>query len=116
MKRTLILLLLTITIFSNVAYAAEPTDNEDFANSFIPIQSQEYDALKAMNILTDELVDSDANAEISRGQFAGALYRLSGLPEVKNANDIPFIDVNANTPNRDAIAYFYGSGVINGTE
>lgn len=116
MKRTLILLLLTITIFSNVAYAAEPTDNEDSANSFIPIQSQEYDALKAMNILTDELVDSDANAEISRGQFAGALYRLSGLPEVKNANDIPFIDVNANTPYRDAIAYFYGSGVINGTE
>ena len=56
MKRTLILLLLTITIFSKVAYAAEPTDNEDSANSFIPIQSQEYDALKAMNILTDELV------------------------------------------------------------
>lgn len=116
MRYRLFALLLSLTVLcSGIGASAEAAD-KDIEDSFEPIVSQEFDALKAMGFLTEDFLNMSANAAVSRAQFVGALYRLAGFSEQQKQGTIPFADVNVNTPYKDAITYFYNAGIISGSE
>lgn len=106
------LLLVVVLAFSGSVCIADNTDavNE---SGFIPMTAQEYDALKEMGLLTDDILNMSANEMVTRAEFVGALYKVAGFSEMKMEN--PFTDVDSQSPYSDAISFFYQTGVVNGT-
>lgn len=101
----------TVLVISSIAVFAQDTNITE--TGFVPMTAQEYDALCSMELLTEDLLNMSANAPVSRAQFVGALYKLAGYSEVDM--DTPFVDVNDDTPYKNAISYFYNTKIINGT-
>lgn len=108
--RLLALLLAFVVIFSGGAIAeASSADGGEGA----AVESEEYNALKAIDMLTDDLINIKSGDLITRAQYVGALYRLGNFPK-SGSIKIPFNDVSADTAHSDAIAYFYEMGLISG--
>lgn len=106
------LLLVVALAFSGSVGIAENADTVN-ESEFIPMTAREYDALKAMELLTDDLLNMSANSTVTRAEFLGALYKIAGFSGIKMEN--PFTDVDPASPYNDAISYFYQTGVVNGT-
>jgi len=107
-----LLLVVALVLSGNAAFA----DNTEVVpeNSFVPMTSQEFSALKGMNLLTDTLVNASANSTVTRAEFLGALFKITGYSEIITMEE-PFVDVDSATPHYDAVSFFYNTGVIKGT-
>ena len=80
------------------------------------LNSDEFRALEAMGLVDKEAALMAADSKITRAQFAGYLFKLSGFALIEYRNkDIPFIDVNSNTPYFNEICTMYGMGMLSGT-
>ncbi len=81
------------------------------------LDSDEFNALHAMGFVGDELLNTDKNTLITRAQFTGWLFKLSGYPlnEYK-ASEIPFRDVSVVTPYYNEICTMHALGIVNGTD
>ena len=76
--RLLALLLAFVVIFSGGAIAeASSADGGEGA----AVESEEYNALKAIDMLTDDLINIKSGDLITRAQYVGALYRLGNFPK-----------------------------------
>jgi len=107
------LLLVVALAFSGIIASAENTDGIE-KNTFVPMASQEFSVLKAMELLTDELINASATDTVTRAEFVGALYKIAGYSPITTMKE-PFSDVDNATPYNDAISFFYNIGVIKGT-
>ncbi|MBQ8526391.1 MAG: S-layer homology domain-containing protein [Clostridia bacterium] len=112
--RRLLSFILALAVFCSCMPAAAETPDTADAGSFEPIDNEAFEALKGMGLLTDDFLNIDAGSAVTRAQFLGALYRLTGLTQGEADISLPFSDVNSNTPHRDAIAYFHTIGAVNG--
>ncbi len=119
MKRLLasVLALSLIVICCVVTAEDAAVTNDEILNEEKALSSDEFYALHAMGMLSEDVVALRADALISRAQFVGTLFKIAGYSksEYKTA-DNPFIDVNAGTLYKDEICYFYKAGFISGTE
>lgn len=93
-------------------FAVAPATAQDETN---PIQTETFQAMKAMGLLTDDFLNISAGSSVTRAQFVGALYKLTGLNESNSEISLPFVDVDSTTPHREAIAYFYNIGAVSGS-
>ena len=105
-KFNLLLFVLILSVFCSCMTVMAQEADRAAEGSAEPIQSESFDAMKSMGLLTDDLLNADAGSSVTRAQFLGALYKLIGLEEVKTDISLPFSDVNYKTPHREAIAYF----------
>ncbi len=112
MKNRLFSIILSVILLCQGIAAFADTGSDAAA----PIDTWEFQALSAMGLLNDDFLAMSADTEVTRAQFAGALYRLAGHTQSDNSFAIPFVDVNAATPHKDAIAYLCGIGVISGAD
>ena len=115
--KTLALLLTLIMALQNILVFAETSleDTNIYDQSIgSPIKLQQYDALSEMGLLIDDFLEVNDNDKVTRAQFVGQIYKLAGFMPKGNNQVIPFIDVNINTPYKDAITYFYNIGVLKG--
>lgn len=122
MKRILTLLLTmvmlmaslgTVTIFAE--NEAETAPSEEIV--ITPLDTESYHALYAMGFVGDELKDTDKTTLITRAQFIGYLFKLAGYStNTYKTEDIPFVDVNTQTPYYNEICTMYELGRVNGTE
>lgn len=108
-KITAFLVLAAMVISSLGAWAAESAEKDE--NGYY-----EYDALREMNLLIDELCDEAGESNVSRILFSGEICRILGIDLENNAEKLPFIDINAQTPYKGAAAYLYKAGIISGTD
>lgn len=115
-KRISAIALSAIMLLSISAAADDEAAATNAEAVFTPLCSEAYDALSAMDLLTKDLKEADANAHITRAQFIGNLCRLAGYDAATATTaDIPFIDVNEQTPHKDEICTFYNLGFVRGT-
>lgn len=110
-----VMLVMLMTSIS-VTYA----ENETAPIAETPVEvldTEEFNALYAMGFVGDELLNTDKNTLITRAQFTGWLFKLSGYPlnEYK-ASEIPFRDVSIVTPYYNEICTMHALGVVNGTD
>lgn len=110
-KRICSLMLTAAMLFSGNVFAKEAEKSDSVTT---PITSKSFYALKSMELLTDEFLTIDQDAQITRAQFVGALYRLAGFPSGGNDASSHFSDVTEETTYRDEISYFYDLGIISG--
>ena len=78
------------------------------------IKSMEFSALSRMGLLPEEFFGMGKNQPVSRALLSGALVQLAGFSAGEGGEAIPFADVTAGTPHRDAIAYLYHAGILRG--
>lgn len=113
----LIMLVMLMTSIS-VTYAENAEETAPVAETPIEIlDTDEFHALYAMGFVGDELLNTDKNTLVTRAQFTGWLFKLSGytLTEYK-ASEIPFRDVSIVTPYYNEICTMYQMGIVNGTD
>ena len=79
-----------------------PANQVAFAEDAVLAQeevSSEYLALKGMGFIEDDFEATQLNNGMTRAHFMGILYNMAGLSKATyNTLDMPFIDVNENTP------------------
>lgn len=118
MKRILTLLMTFVILCTSFSMVS--AENTKITATSAPaelLDSDEFHALYAMGFLGDEMAETDKNAYITRAQFTGYLCKLAGYAVTDyNASQIPFIDVNVDTPYCDEICTMYEMGRVNGTE
>ncbi|MBQ9737553.1 MAG: S-layer homology domain-containing protein [Clostridia bacterium] len=107
-------LMLSLTLFCTGIVAVQAAETEADGN-FAPMTTLEFDALSTMGLLTEDFLTMSADAQVSRAQFIGGLYKMAGFSEDSVMLDVPFNDVSKDTPYANAIAYFYNAGYISGT-
>lgn len=112
MRYRLIALLLAILIGCTGICTAEEADGE---GTSAPVSTREFDALSALNVLTEDFLNMSADDKVSRAVFVGALSKLAGFPTEGGTDKLPFVDVNVNMPYKNDIAYFYNAGLIDGS-
>ncbi len=112
------LMLVMLMTSISVTYAENAEETAPIAETPVEVlDTEEFQALYAMGFLGDELLNKDKNTLITRAQFTGWLFKLSGytLTEYK-AGDIPFLDVSIVTPYYNEICTMYQMGIVNGTD
>ena len=112
----LVMLVMLMTSIS-VTYAENAEETAPVAETPIEIlDTDEFHALYAMGFVGDELLNTDKNTLVTRAEFTGWLFKLSGynLTEYK-ASEIPFRDVSIVTPYYNEICTMYQMGIVNGT-
>lgn len=108
-KITAFLMLAALMISSFGVRAAESAENNE--NGYY-----EYNALCGMGLLADELCDAEPDSKVSRNLFSGGICRILGIDLKNGIEKLPFIDINAQTPYKNAVAYLYKTGIISGSE
>ncbi len=78
------------------------------------VESMEFSALSKMGLLPEALMNMGKNQLVSRALLSGAMVQLAGFSAGESGAAIPFTDVTADTPHRDAIAYLYHAGILRG--
>ena len=114
----LVMMLTSFTLVSAENTEAVATDAEVTVEEvMVPLETEEYKALYAMGFLGEETAEMDALEYVTRAQFTGWLFKLSGytLAEHKT-EDIPFIDVSTATPYYNEICTMCEMGIVNGTD
>ncbi|MEE1048248.1 MAG: S-layer homology domain-containing protein [Clostridia bacterium] len=118
-KKQIISFLMTVVMMctSFGVVLAEDAVTADTETKIEFLDTDESRALYAMGFLGEEIKTTAKDAYITRAQFTGYLFRLSGyaLSEHKGI-DIPFVDVNPDTPYYNEICTMYEIGIVNGTE
>ena len=112
-----VMLVMLMTSIS-VTYAENAEETAPIAETPVEVlDTEEFNALYAMDFVGDELLNTDKNTLITRAQFTGWLFKLSGysLNEYK-ASEIPFRDVSIVTPYYNEICTMHALGVVNGTD
>ena len=112
------LMLVMLMTSISVTYAENAEETAPIAETPVEVlDTEEFQALYAMGFLGDELLNKDKNTLITRAQFTGWLFKLSGytLTEYKTG-DIPFLDVSIVTPYYNEICTMYQMGIVNGTD
>ncbi len=118
-KKRILALLMTFvmlcTTFGTVL--AENTETPAEEAVITPLDTDEFNALYAMGFLGEEMKQIDKAAYITRAQFVGYLFKLTGytLTDYKT-DDIPFEDVSIATLYHDEICTMYQMGIVNGTD
>lgn len=105
-KIRLLLIILLLSVICQMPVAAKETE---------PLNTESFRAMKAMELLTDDFLNMNSGSPVTRAQFMGALYKLTGASEANNGITLPFEDVTGDTPYRNAIAYFYTIGAVSGS-
>ena len=114
-KHRILTVLLSATMICSGFNAFAENAQESFVSEYIPLESEEFDALNTMGLLGDETANMSATQEITRAQFVGDLYKIAGYSKYEyTGGDIPFIDVNVDTVYKDEICYFYNAGFVKG--
>ena len=114
-KHRILTVLLSATMICSGFNAFAENAQESFVSEYIPLESEEFDALNTMGLLSDETANMSATQEITRAQFVGDLYKIAGYSKYEyTGGDIPFIDVNVDTVYKDEICYFYNAGFVKG--
>ena len=104
MKKFRLLSLVTaLCVFCSVLSVNAQVDTDV---AVTPIQTQAFEAMKSMDLVTEDFLNIDENAPVTRAQFIGALYKLTGIGNVKLDVELPFDDVDVNNKYRDAISFF----------
>jgi hypothetical protein len=99
-----------------IAMAAEPTQNPATAQANVEFDAEAFGVLEGLNLLPQEVLAMNANAEFTRAQFIETLFTIAGYNREKYLSaEMPFIDVSADSPYRNAICGFYNLGFISGT-
>ena len=118
-KRILTLFMTLVMIITSISVvSAENTEASTTAETPVELlDSGEFKALYAMGFLGDEMAETAKTAYITRAQFTGYLCKLAGYQAAeRKATEIPFIDVNIDTPYVDEICTMYEMGRVNGTD
>ncbi len=120
MNKRILTLFMTLVMLITSVSVVSAEDAKVTATAEAPVvllDSGEFEALYAMGFLGDEMAKSDKNAYITRAQFTGYLCKLAGYAVTDyKASQIPFIDVNIDTPYCDEICTMYEMGRVNGTD
>lgn len=104
----LILALTVMNIFCVGSYAEE--------GEKCVLNSDEYNALRAIGVFDNTTVGTDASSFITRAQYVGALSNMAGADAMSfDREEVSFIDVNDNTQYASAIYGFYKLGYVTGT-
>ncbi len=116
-KKLLALLLsLSMVLSGLVVMAEETTTTTQAPVEPKPLASVEFDALRTMGFLADDVAKLEEDSLITRAQFISSLAKIAGYSMIEySIDEIPFIDVSMDMEAKNAICYFYNSGIINGT-
>ena len=113
----LLMLAMLITSFS-VTYAENAEETTPVQETPVELlDSDEFHALYTMGLLGEEMVNADKKTYITRAQFTGWLFKLSGYPLTEfTASEMPFRDVSVVSPYCNEICTMYQLGIVNGTD
>ena len=118
LKKIIALLLAMLMVMPGIqAFAADGEETVDVVeDKYIALDSVEFNALRGMGMLDDTFAALSADDTVSRAVFLGALSKVAGItPKTYEMTEIPFIDINPDTPYANEICYFYEMGYVNGT-
>lgn len=117
-KRILALLMTFVMLFTTFGTVlAENTDTPAEETVITPLDTDEFKALYAMGFVGEELKQIDKTAYITRAQFTGYLFKMTGYTVTDyKTDDIPFEDVSIATLYHDEICTMYQMGIVNGTD
>lgn len=122
-RRIIALLLAMLMVVPCLPVFADDAAGEEAADAvavvedkYIALDSMEFNALRGLGMLDDTFAALSADAYVTRAVFLGALCKVAGItPKTYKMNEIPFIDINPDTPYFNEICYFYEMGYVNGT-
>ncbi len=117
-KKIIALLLAMLMVVPGLqAFAADEEAAETVVEKeYIALDSTEFKALRGMGMLDDTFAALSADDAVSRAVFLGALSKVAGItPKTYGMTEIPFIDINPDTPYANEICHFHSLGYVNGT-
>lgn len=112
-----ILAIVACVLFIGSVPATATEVPDDGVNTVIAtVESEAFCMLDKMGFISDDIKNVDKDSAITRAQFIGTLFRITGYDKnLYIASDNPFIDVSFDNPYRDEIIGMYNLGIISGT-
>ncbi len=119
-KRITAFLLMLVMLVTSISVTMAENAEETTPIAEAPVElldTAEFRALYAMGFLGDEMAEAAKDTLITRAQFTGYLFKLSGYTVTEHkTSEIPFLDVSLATPYYNEICTMYQMGIVNGTE